>query len=97
MNGKRAEHGNLEFFQAHSNVLRPEILSFSSSLKLRFTFTGKTQDFRAQHILRSPEKTQDFRALHVFRSPEKPKDFSVLHVFHSPEKLKISVLSIKVH
>ena len=56
-------------FPIHSNVLRPEILSFSRlstffvhrknsrfPCSAHFSFTGKTQDFRAQHVFRSPKK-----------------------------------------
>ena len=122
---KRASPWNLEFFRftqmcfarkswvfpIHSNVLRPEILSFSGSLKLRFSFTGKTQDFRAQHVFRSPEKLKisvlstffihrknsRFPGSARFSFTEKTQDFRAQHIFRSPEKLKNSVLWSNAH
>jgi len=92
-------------------VLRPEILSFSGSLKLRFSFTGKTQDFRAQHVFRSPEKLKisvlstffihrknsRFPGSARFSFTEKTQDFRAQHIFRSPEKLKNSVLWSNAH
>ena len=77
---KRASPGNLEFFRFTQTTFFVHRKNSRFPGSARFSFTGKTQDFRAQHIFRSPEKTQDFRAQHVFRSPKKLK-ISVLSTF----------------
>jgi len=53
---KRASPGNLEFFRFTQTTFFVHRKNSRFPGSARFSFTGKTQDFRAQHIFHSPEK-----------------------------------------